>query len=140
MKTLRFLFIVLLVSVFAISNLNAQTDSGKEEIQPTMGVWCDGVLTLVFGDMTIHWRAHFSDNSADPDWLQYTVIGQGVSSLTGEVFNFQMQYKGKFLKNEKNMVSMHFVGNQGTNIIFCNTARWVPGQQTIVFDQKLKCN
>ena len=116
MKTLRFLFVVLLVSFFAVTSSNAQTVKEEFNYPWERVMWeCDG--DYLFGTCSGINLTHFNKEGY-VDWVITSLTAEVVSASSGEVFKLSQFTKHKMNKpGETDYFTFHqnFVGEMGTH-------------------------
>ena len=81
MKTLKILFLVVILSVVAIGNSNSQTTVETKTFSATFGIRCDGVVSdIIQGTITQHLLIH-RDKSGNIIWVKHQMDGDNLESL-----------------------------------------------------------
>jgi hypothetical protein len=137
---MRFLFVVLLVSLFAITSAMAQTV--KEEFT---GPWervmweCDG--DYLFGTSSGINLTHFNKHG-DVDWVISTLKAEVVSASSGEIFKVSQYTKHKMNKpGETDYFTFHqnYVGDMGTHYQIAVTFEIDPAGVWTPIKEKANC-
>lgn len=126
MKTLKFLFLIVILSAFAIGSSIAQTTVEKKTVTATYGIRCDGIISdVIQGTFTQHILTH-RDKSGNIDWIKYQMEGDDLLSLwTGETFKMTRinKQEGAPPLNMVIEVTYHhnFIGDNGSHYLLMRT-------------------
>jgi hypothetical protein len=118
MKTLKYFFMVALLSSFAIG-VNAQS----EITNPTATYWiyveCDGVPDYITGKVELHRIRHYNPNTSVLEWVKLMFKSNSMVSVsTGEVFSVNLTRKIDYGEMENVIVTrFNLRGNMGSHIL-----------------------
>jgi len=140
MKTLRFLFIMLITSVLVITTAEAQTV--KEDFESPwerVMVECDG--DYLFGTCSGINLTHFN-NDGYVDWVISTLKAEVVSASSGEVFMVSQQTRYKITKPGETdffTFQQNYVGNMGTHYQIAVTFEIDPSGMWTPIKERVNC-
>ena len=133
MKIKTFLSVNLLLSLFAVVGLNAQTTKEYRYTTMSILVYCDGIPDLLVGQVVMQKMLHFNPDGTF-QWAKSKLNGDDlVSTNNGEVFKISSNTQDKKvefwdllsqnLKSLEGDLHYNFIGDKGTHYILHQTYR-----------------
>ena len=118
MKTLKYFFMVALLSSFAIC-VNAQSEITNPTSTYYIYVECDGVGDYIMGVVELHRIRHYNPNTSALEWVKLMFkSNEMVSMSTGEVFSVNLTRKIDYGEMENVIVTrFNLRGNIGSHIL-----------------------
>ena len=140
MKNLKYLVLSVLFCSLVGSAIAQSTTRDYDDRRFRIGYECDGVRSLLTGEVNIHLVTHYNPKSQSrrPQWTKMMVHGEMTDRVSGEIFRVNYNRKIDYSDRERT-THYNLVGDMGTHVIYSITYGYDENGNYGILDEKAKC-